>query len=343
MNKKILNLNSFINSAMELTELARAIQNLPNIKEKFALNPLLDIVREKGYSNPHVFAAYGEDSAALLPAQGKDQLVLFSIDQISSDFLKTRPYHAGYSAVFVAADDIYACGGQPLGCAISLGYEEESQGTQVMEGLIKATEVLDIPLVRGHTSAQSFDFLSISMVGQTTTEAYISAGNAQIGDELGLILDPEGQPGEKNKYYWNCIFQEKEVLQKKRQIMSRLAKKQYVHSAKDISNSGLFGTLLQMMELSKVGCNVDLNLVNLPPALLRENYDLIDFFQMYLTSSFLITYPPQFRSKIREQAELCGLAFNHIGNIMKTKKINICVDKEQVEVFDFSNGSLIIP
>ena len=51
--------------------------------------------------------------------------------------------------VYVGIEDIIACGGNPLACSITIGYNSQEIGNQVFRGVIDATNCFHVPLIRG--------------------------------------------------------------------------------------------------------------------------------------------------------------------------------------------------
>jgi len=107
------------------------------------------------------------------------------------------------------------------------------------------------------------------------------------------------------------------------------------NSSKDISNGGIFGTLLQLIKYSNVGADVNINNIDIPPKLLEAQYNLETYIKMYLTTSFIITAPKANCDKIIEIFSNCGLEARVIGEVIKEKKLKINDGQKSVEIFKF--------
>ncbi|MFW9941924.1 MAG: AIR synthase-related protein, partial [Candidatus Thorarchaeota archaeon] len=149
-------------------------------------------------------------------------------------------------------------------------------------------------------------------------EDYISAGNAQVGDNIILAVDFDGKPGKASKlYYDTTTFKNSEEILRKRKSMNVIAQKHIVNASKDVSNGGIFGTLCQMINYSKVGADVNISKIKIPQKLLDDGYDLETYIKMYLTTSFILTAPKANCKEIAETFQEYGLNTNIIGNIIK--------------------------
>ena len=73
--------------------------------------------------------------------------------------------------------------------------------------------------------------------------------------------------------------------------MNVIASKHIVNSSKDVSNGGIIGTILQLIKYSKVGAEINVNKIVIPPTLIEKAYKLETYVQMYLTTSYILTAP----------------------------------------------------
>jgi selenophosphate synthetase-related protein len=326
---------------MQISEIAELLRNSQQIKKKYLLHPTLQFFKEFGFKNETIFAAFGQDSAAILPTPDSEILTLLTIDEISRQFLTLNPFGAGYSSLFVASDDIYACGGLPIAVCISVGAKNQEELKFILDGINKASEMLNLPVVRGHTSIENETHLTVAAMGTIEKDLFVSSGNARNNDLIALIIDPQGEPSKTTRLYWNSIHENISQLKEKRRVIYRLSKANCIHASKDISNAGIFGTLLQMMELSNMGAEINLDHIKIPDSLKQKNYQLEEFIQMYLTSSFLISLNSD-KSAIAERiVRDLNLQINIIGKVNSTKKIIISKDSNTIDLFDFSREKFI--
>lgn len=271
-----------------LKKIAESIRHNQNILEKKEINPIVRIVDSKSYKSPRIHTDIGEDSASI---KENSSLILITTDRIKTSFVENFPFGAGFSSILVSVDDIYACGGIPLAASLILSYIDEEKGKEIMRGVCEASHRFKVPIIRGHTNTNGKCYeLSSTVVGEIDKELYISAGNAQIDDDIILAVDFEGKIGKASKYFYDTTtFKTTEEVLKKRKSMNKIAEKNIANACKDISNGGIFGTLLQLIKYSEVGANININAIKFPPILIEKGYSLVDYSKMYLTTSFILT------------------------------------------------------
>ncbi len=320
---------------MILKKIADSIKNNRNIVEKQEINPFIQFIEKNSFKSSKVFSDIGEDSAAIT---NEDNYILVTTDRIKTSFIENFPYGAGFSAILVGVDDIYCCGGFPLAASLIISYKEEKIGQQIIEGVSEGSRKFKVPIVRGHTNPKGDHYeLSSTMIGEIQKKHFISAKNAQVNDYIILAVDFDGKVGKASNLYWDTVtFKTSEEVLYKRKSMNKIAKLQLINSSKDISNGGIFGTLLQMIRYSNVGANVNVNEIKIPPKLINEGYDLEKYIKMYLTTSYLTTASPRNYRSVIEVFKEFGLTAKVIGKIIEEKnllKINDGI--ESIDVIKF--------
>ncbi|MHA1724478.1 MAG: AIR synthase related protein [Promethearchaeota archaeon] len=273
-----------------LKQVADAIISNKNILEKKELDPVVNYIQAHSFKSSRIFSDIGEDAATIL---NKDKLILITTDRIRTDFIKNFPRGAGFSSILVSVDDIYACGGTPLAASVILSFTSKEKGQKIIEGICEGSKKFKVPIIRGHTKVNaSHEELSTTMIGEIKKEHYISAGNAQINDAIILTMDVKGRVGKASKFYFDTTtFKDSSEVLSKRKAMNDIAMKKLAHASKDVSNGGIFGTILQLIKYSRVGADINITTLTIPPVLVEKNYDLIMFSQMYLTTAFILTAP----------------------------------------------------
>jgi uncharacterized protein len=303
--------------------------NSRNITEKRRLIPILDQIREFGYTNSKIFASFGEDSAAIRPSPESDELILLTTDAIIPEFIDASPWGAGFSAIYVGIDDIMACGGDPLACSVTVAYEDSDKGKEILRGIIDATNVFRVPLIRGHTTTDASNYsLSSTIIGKCQISQFISAGAAKIGEYLAVVWDPEGHPAKLNAQYWDSItMKNSDQFYQKRSFIKPAIKNKYITSCKDISNGGILGTLYQMMEYSKKGARFNLEIIENHINSKDLIYNLTEFIFLYFTSAFLITGPKENQEQLELLVKKSNMVFCEVGEVISEPKI-VLIDKE---------------
>ena len=319
---------------MQLKTLANSIKNNKNILEKLEINPIVQYIDKKSFKSIKVFSDIGQDSAAI---SNNDKFLLLTTDRIKPEFIENFPYGAGFSSILVSIDDVYACGGFPLAASIIISTKSMDHCKKLIKGICDASQKFNVPIIRGHTNinANSFE-LSSTIIGDIDKNNYISAINAQVGDKIILAVDFNGKVGRANKLYWDTVtFKESKIVLNVRKSMNLIAEKHLANSAKDISNGGIFGTLLQLIRYSGVGANINIDNLEIPPKLLEANYDLEIYSKMYLTSSFILS------SKMNKCKEIIEIFKKHqlnatiVGEIIGDTVLKISDSQKSLDVIKF--------
>ena len=317
-----------------LNEIVEYIRSNKNIIEKTEISPFVQTINGNSYKSPRIFSDIGQDSAAI--KNNNDMLTLITTDRIQTSYIENFPFGAGFSSILVGVDDIYACGGKPLAVSIIISFKDEILGQKMIDGICKGSKLFQVPIVRGHTNIKEYNELSSTIIGEIKRDEYISATNAQDKDEIILAVDFSGKVGRASKLHWDTVtFKSSEEVLNKRKSMNEIAKLKIVNSAKDISNGGIFGTILQLINYSKVGAEINIEKIVIPPILIEKAYNLETFIQMYLTTSYILTAPEETSQDVIKIFNNHGMSAAVIGRIRNESELNITDGKDSIKVIEF--------
>ncbi len=320
---------------MFLKKIAETITSNKDIIEKKDISPIIEFIDKNSFKSQNIFSDIGEDSAAIT---NKDNFILITTDRIKTSFVENFPYGAGFSAILVGVDDIYCCGGFPLAASLIISYKEDVIGKQIIDGVCEGSRKFNVPIVRGHTNPRGDYYeLSSTMIGEINRDHYISAKNAQVNDNIILAVDFDGKVGKASNLYWDTVtFKTSKEVLNKRKSMNEIAKLQIANSSKDISNGGIFGTILQLIKFSEVGADININQISIPPRLIEKDYSLDTYIKMYLTTSYILTVPKKNSKMVLEIFSKFGLDAQIIGIIIKEKNLLKVNDgKKSIDVLRF--------
>ena len=317
-----------------LNEIVEYIRSNKNIIEKTEISPFVQTINGNSYKSPRIFSDIGQDSAAI--KNNTDMLTLITTDRIKTSYIENFPFGAGFSSILVGVDDIYACGGKPLAVSIIISFKDEILGQKMIDGICKGSKLFQVPIVRGHTNIKEYNELSSTVIGEIKRDEYISATNAQDKDEIILAVDFSGKVGRASKLHWDTVtFKSSEEVLNKRKSMNEIAKLKIVNSAKDISNGGIFGTILQLINYSKVGAEINIEKIVIPPILIEKAYNLETFIQMYLTTSYILTAPEETSQDVIKIFNNHDMSAAVIGRIRNESELNITDGKDSIKVMEF--------
>ena len=317
-----------------LEKIADYIRNNKNIIEKEELNSIVNFVSTHSFKSSRIFSDIGQDSAAI--KNDSEMYTLVTTDRIKTSYIEKFPFGAGFSSILVGVDDIYACGGTPLAATIIISFKEQKIGQKMIEGVCNGSKKFKVPIIRGHTNTKEYYELSSTLIGEIKSSEYISANNAQENDNIILAVDFEGQLGRASKLHWDTVTHKssQEVL-KKRTSMNVIARRHIVNSSKDVSNGGIFGTILQLIKYSKVGAEIDIGKIIIPPILIEKAYNLETYVQMYLTTSYILTTPEERSQEVIKIFSDHDMSAVVIGRIIKESELNISDGKDSIKVIEF--------
>ena len=318
-----------------LKKIAESIQQNPHVIEKKDLTEIIQYIDKNSYKSIRIFSDIGEDSAAV---KDGEMFLLMTTDRINTSFIENFPFGAGFSSILVGIDDIYCCGGIPLAASVILSFNDRSKGQQIIEGICEGSRKFHVPIIRGHTNTTSQCYeLSTTLIGEINTEDYISAKTARVSDDIIIVSDFDGRIGKASSLHWDTVtFKKSEEVLKKRKAMNVIAKEHLANASKDISNGGIFGTILQLIKYSNVGADINIEEIIIPKKLIDLKYTLDTYIKMYLTTSFVLTAPQENSAQIIKIFNGYGLHANVIGKIIKEKHIlRINNGKESINVIKF--------
>lgn len=316
---------------MNLQSIVNRFRNSRNIQEKRKLKPILENICTYGYKSSQIYASYGEDSAAIQLTPTSKDLILLTTDALLPVFIEKTPYGAGFSAIYVGIDDIFACGGTPLASSITIAYNDESVGKEIFKGVLDATNVFKTPLIRGHTTTDSQSLaISSTIIGTTTVDHFLSAKGSNPGDFLAIVWDPDGKTSPVNKNYWNTItMKTSEEFFHKRSFISPAIENKYITACKDISNGGILGTLFQMMQYAKKGAEIDLKLLETHIISDKLQFSTEEFIFLFLTSGFLISGKNETKKEFIDLVQKANMNFYELGKVHGNDEIRLKYGKEE--------------
>jgi len=317
-----------------LEKIADYIRNNKNILEKEELNPIVQFISTNSFKSPRIFSDVGQDSAAI--DNKSDIYTLVTTDRIKTSYIEKYPFGAGFSSILVGVDDIFACGGTPLAATIIISFKQPTIGQKMIEGICNGSNKFKVPIIRGHTNTEDFYELSSTLIGEIKREDYIPADNAQENDNIILAVDFDGQIGKASDLHWDTVtHKSSEVVLHKRQSMKSIAKRHIVNSSKDVSNGGIFGTILQLLKYSKVGADINVEKIVIPPKLVEKGYQLETYIQMFLTTSYILTTPEEACNDVVKTFNNHGMSAAVIGRIRNESELNITDGKDSIKVLEF--------
>jgi len=269
---------------MEVEKLLRDLREYPGLRRKACVGDWARPFLAGQADGPLALACGpGDDAGAVALAEG---FLLMAAESIWAPMLDDA-FFAGFCAVTVNVNDIYAMGGRPLGLVSIIqsgGFSEKQRGS-FLDGMRAGLEHYRIPMLGGHTSPDKGPpFAAASVVG--FAKKLLRGDGARPGHRLIAMIDMEGRrhPG---FFAWDTVTGvDGKITLDKLEALVLLADTGLCSACRDISNPGLMGTLAMLLEASGAGAHVNLDLV---PAL--SGVDISWWLKAYPSFGFLLTAP----------------------------------------------------
>lgn len=267
---------------------------------------IADAVRTLAVADPQAAVPVGDDCAAIADGRGGYQLL--AIEGFINEFVAHDPWFAGWCGVMVNVSDIYAMGGRPTAVVDAAWSRDGAKMRMLMQGLAAASLAYGVPVVGGHSNARcDREQLSVAILGHANR--LLSSFDARPGDVLVAAIDLRG--AYRAPYpHWNASTDAPpERLRADLQLLPRLAEDGLCFAAKDISQAGLIGTLMMLLECSGIGATLDVERVPCPAGVARPHW-LLSTFPSY---GFVLAVPPQHVDQVLSRFDARGIGCASIG------------------------------
>jgi AIR synthase-related protein len=298
-----------------------------------------DIARfaERIEAAPHAVARWKErperillgDDTAAIPDGG--EYLLFAAEGILPEFLQQDPYFAGWSSVMVNVNDVAAMGGFPLAIVDVTFHSPSSNIPAVLSGIRDACAAYGVPLVGGHTTCRETgpDALAVAILGRA--ERLLTSFGAKEGDAVILGIDLRG--GYRSGFpFWNATKGRTPMsLRGDLALLGSFAQSGTVNACKDVSNAGIAGTLLMMLEASGVGATLDLDAIPRPAGV-----DLRSWLMTFPSYGFLFSVASRCTQEVRSALTSRGLACATVGHVDDSRVLRLAQGERSAPAWDLA-------
>ncbi|CDL81332.1 sll0787 family AIR synthase-like protein [Xenorhabdus szentirmaii] len=328
---------------MELNALLDLLKHTPAMRSKQAIESSVVSVNSMAKSTvssnttnhidawdrESLYACPGDDTA-VLPLKG--QYVLHACEGMLPSFVANHPYFAGWSAVMANISDIAAMGGRALSVVNSIWHINSEQAQWVMQGIRDACRVYGVPLVGGHTNLDAAYQPALSVAIQGTAQKLLSVLHVKPQQKILIALNLRGQ-FHPNTTYWKCFEQVSDrILQSQIALLPQLAEANRVHAARDISNAGILGSLLMLLEATASGAHISLDAIPKP-----DDVDWPEWLQIFPSFGFLLTANAEQCEEIITLFHHQGITCTVIGETNASGGVTVQQQQQQSLFWDFNN------
>jgi putative methanogenesis marker protein 2 len=317
--------------------IAKVVREYEGVKRKHAIG---EMVKGLVIDAPHVVASFGEDAAVI---EHNGEALLLAADGIWSRLMEADPYWAGYCSVLVNIHDIAAMGGKPIAMVdvFSMSKNTEILGL-VVKGMHDASAQFGVPIVGGHLHPDApYSVIDVSILGSARLDSVIYSNRAQTGDRVVAAIDITGRVHPSCALNWDSVtMKSPAVVRAQIALLEEIGKDHLVTSGKDISNPGIIGTIGMLLEVSGKGAEIDLGLIP-KPDLASNNMTFEQWVKMYPGMGFVLTVQEKHVAEVIRRFERVGMRANAIGTVNDSRKLNICYEGHEAEVFDFIDNGIM--
>ncbi|WP_445375397.1 sll0787 family AIR synthase-like protein [Photorhabdus tasmaniensis] len=315
---------------MALNQLLEMLKQTPAMQSKQAIAHTVSVNTTCHMDSlDNLYACPGDDTAAL-PLNG--QYVLHACEGMLPSFVTHHPYFAGWSAVMANISDIAAMGGRALSVVNSFWHTSSEHTRLLMQGMQDACRAYGVPLVGGHTHLDVVYQPTLSVAIQGIARKLLSVLHVKPQQKILIALNLRGQ-FHANTTYWKCFERVPDrILQSQIALLPQLAEANLVHAARDISNAGILGSLLMLLEATASGAHINLEAIPKP-----DDVDWFKWLQIFPSFGFLLTAEANKCEEIIGLFHRQGIACAVIGETNVSGAVAV-QQQQQYDIFwDFNN------
>lgn len=317
-----------------LTEIAARLRAAPAWQRKHEIDliasgamPLAPIVEGKP-------VPLGDDTAVIELAEGN---LLLASEVIYPPLVEANPYLAGRTAVLANVNDVYAMGGYPLALVDTVLAPNTEVAAEILRGLRDGCARYGVALVGGHLTATG-PVTSVAACILGRAKRVLSSFNAKPGDTMLHVVNLKGEFHPQFPF-WDCSAHlSAEELRRDLALLPAIAEAGWCDSARDISMAGLIGSLMMILDLSKVGATIDIAAIPQPPAAAERYFDWLLGFPSY---GFVLCVRPQHVSAIHEKFSRHTITCVAIGEVMVDRCVRLQRGSEKVLLRDLAKESFM--
>ena len=322
-------INLPISESSSLEKLLNFLKQTPAMQSKQAIAKGLG---EQDRSNIHaiedLYRLAGDDTAAV---KYQDHYLLHACEGMIPSFVENAPYFAGWSAVMANVSDIAAMGGRAVSVVNSFWHTHAELAQQLMAGMQDACNTYGVPLVGGHTHIDESFQPALSVAIQGHAKNLLSVMHLKTDQRIVMALNMKGQ-FYPNTTYWKCFENvSAKKLRAQLEVLPKLAEDGLAFAARDISNAGILGSLLMLLEASACGANICLNHIPKP-----ENVEWQHWLQIFPSFGFLLTVEEAKVAEVQQRFANEGICCVDIGSTTSDGKVWVIQDEDQQCFWDFN-------
>lgn len=294
---------------VDLSTLLETLRNTPAMRAKQAIQQPAAAIGAAGHSlsREQLYALPGDDTAAIACGE---HFQLLAIEGMLPAFVEAAPWFAGWSAVMANVSDITAMGGRATAVVNAYWHHDDAAAQQMLAGIRAACAAYGLLLAGGHTSLASGHPGALAVAITGIAHTLLSTLHVAPGQVIAMAVDLDGVWHAGSPYWKAFEGVPSERLRSKLDVLPRLAEARLLHAAKDISNAGVLGSLLMLLEATGCGATVDLSALPRPP-----EAQLLRWLQVFPSYGFLMTLDERDWPQVQSAFAFEGVSCARIGQV----------------------------
>jgi len=302
---------------LDLAALLDSVRTTPAMRSKQAIQQPAAVIgsAKQALTREQLYALPGDDTAAIACGE---HFQLLAIEGMLPAFVEAAPWFAGWSAVMANVSDITAMGGRATAVVNAYWHHDSESAQQLLAGIRAACDAYGLLLAGGHTSLTAGNPAALAVAITGIAQKLLSTLHVVPGQVIAMAVDLDGHWHADSTYWKAFEGVPAERLRSKLDVLPRLAEAGLLQAAKDISNAGILGSLLMLLETT--GCGATLDLYALPcPA----GADLARWLQVFPSYGFLMTLDERDWSHVQSAFAFEGVRCERIGQVNASGTLSV--------------------
>jgi AIR synthase-related protein len=317
---------------MTLEDLVLGLRESRGVAQKRDISVMIETLARNALPGASAVPV-GDDCAAIPDGDG---WLLFAIEGFINELVERDPWFAGWWGVMVNVSNVFAMGGLPIAVVDALWSNGTGRAVPIPEGMSAAARTYGVPIVGGHTNGRNeSEQPAVAILGRA--RRLLTSFDAKPGHVLIAAIDLRGSYREPYPFWDAATTADPARLRGDLEVMTSLADLGLCAAAKDISNAGVVGTALTLLECSGVGGVIDVRAVPRPHSVPDTKW-LLSTFPSY---GFLIAAPERNVPQIRARFAARGIAGAVIGRCDDTGVARLSDGDREATIWDSGTTAFI--